>query len=64
MINFLKNEKNNNLGSVFNKHWEIKRNLSKEISSSKLDKIYFKCKKIFDGGKLIGAGGGGFFNVF
>lgn len=64
VINFLKNEKNNNLGSVFNKHWEIKRNLSKEISSSKLDKIYFKCKKIFDGGKLIGAGGGGFFLMY
>ena len=39
------------------------KNISKDISNSYLDKFYLKLlkDKNFIGGKIIGAGGGGFF---
>ena len=42
---------------------ETQEQLSKEISNSKIDQIYLELmkEKSFLGGKLIGAGGGGFF---
>lgn len=44
------------------KHWEIKKRISKSISNSHLNKMYEKLKSIGAiGGKIIGAGGGGFF---
>jgi len=50
------------LGKLMDRHWETKKRLSKEISSDYLDDIYVKLKKIGSpGGKIIGAGGGGFF---
>jgi len=50
------------LGEAMNRHWETKKQLSSEISNSYLDDIYLKLKKIGSpGGKIIGAGGGGFF---
>ena len=51
------------IGKIFHKHWNIKKMLSKNITNSSIDKIYFnllKDKNII-GGKIIGAGGGGFF---
>jgi D-glycero-alpha-D-manno-heptose-7-phosphate kinase len=51
-----------NLGEAMDRHWKIKKRLSKEISNSYLDDIYNQLKKIGSpGGKIIGAGGGGFF---
>ena len=51
-----------NLGEAMDRHWAIKKQLSKEISNSYLDDIYIQLKKIGSpGGKIIGAGGGGFF---
>ena len=51
------------IGEIFHEHWKIKKKLSKYISNSKLDKIYLNLlkEKSFIGGKLIGAGGGGFY---
>ena len=51
------------IGEIFHEHWKIKKKLSKYISTSKLDKIYLNLlkEKSFIGGKLIGAGGGGFY---
>jgi len=51
------------IGEIFHEHWKIKKQLSKKISNSKLDKIYLNLlkEKSFIGGKLIGAGGGGFY---
>ena len=51
------------IGEIFHSHWEIKKKLSKHISTSKIDKIYLNLlkEKSFIGGKLIGAGGGGFY---
>lgn len=49
-------------GVLLNEEWEIKRELSSEISNETLDKIYSKALNAGAiGGKLLGAGGGGFF---
>jgi len=50
------------LGELFNKGWHIKRNLADGISEDWIDNIYNKaCQYGAYGGKLMGAGGGGFF---
>ena len=47
---------------LLNKSWHIKKSLSNKISSNSNDKFYNLCKKYgVTGGKLLGAGGGGFF---
>lgn len=49
------------LGEVLRKSWEIKKSFSKQIANETIDKMY---KLAMDagasGGKLLGAGGGGF----
>jgi D-glycero-alpha-D-manno-heptose-7-phosphate kinase len=50
------------MGEAMERHWTTKKQLSTEISSDYLDDIYIQLKKIGSpGGKIIGAGGGGFF---
>ena len=50
------------LGRAMDEHWNLKRGLSKEMSNSRLDELYIQLKKIGSpGGKIVGAGGGGFF---
>ena len=52
-------------GELLNEFWQIKKTLSPQVSNSTIDKIYEKaqsCGAI--GGKLIGAGGGGFLLLF
>ena len=63
LIFSLKNKDPNHLAQLFNKHWINKKKLSPEISSNKINNFYQKLinKYNFLGGKLIGAGGGGFF---
>tara|TARA_B100000989_G_scaffold294175_2_gene272784 strand:+ start:9640 stop:10611 length:972 start_codon:yes stop_codon:yes gene_type:complete len=65
MSNSIKTEKINLIGKIFNKHWKLKRNLTKNISDHKLNYLFKKIEKLdgFLGGKLIGAGGGGFFLI-
>lgn len=49
------------VGRWFNAHWETKKRFSKKMSSSKIDSYYEKgLKNGALGGKLVGAGGGGF----
>ena len=49
-------------GQSLDKAWEFKRQFSDKISSSRLDQIYADAKANGAiGGKLLGAGGGGFF---
>lgn len=49
-------------GRLLDKAWAFKRQLSEKISSSRLDQIYCNAKVHgAEGGKLLGAGGGGFF---
>ena len=48
--------------NLLNKNWMIKKGLSKKISSNTNDKFYKLCiKNGALGGKILGAGGGGFF---
>lgn len=49
-------------GQSLHEAWELKRQFSSKISSIHLDKIYDNARKCGAlGGKLLGAGGGGFF---
>jgi len=53
------------LGYFLDDHWNIKKQLSKNISNSYLDKCYLHAKKNGAlGGKIMGAGGGGFFMFY
>ena len=61
-----KNNYINTFGKLLDKNWYIKKKLSKHISNNKIDKLYaFAKKNGAIGGKLLGAGSGGFlFLVF
>lgn len=49
------------LSYLLNKSWNLKKNLSNKISSSMIDQLYEFClSQGAKGGKLLGAGGGGF----
>jgi len=62
--NFLKKKSNIDIGKIFDEHWEIKKKLSNRITNKKIDSLYTQCKDYINGGKLIGAGGGGFIMVY
>ena len=50
-----------NFGNLLNEQWYLKKKLSNNISNSNIDKIYNTAIKAGAiGGKLLGAGGGGF----
>ena len=52
-------------GLMLDKHWEMKKKLSPYISNAHFDKIYKIAKENgVLGGKLSGAGGGGFFLLY
>ena len=49
------------VGHLFNEHWQIKKNLSNNMSNSFINKLYnYGIKSGAYGGKIIGAGGGGY----
>ena len=51
-----------NFGKLLHESWLVKKCLSSSISNSRIDEIYNDVmKKGALGGKLLGAGGGGFF---
>jgi len=53
------------LGELLDENWKLKRELSKNISDNEIDSWYEMAKKAGAiGGKLMGAGGGGFFLFF
>ena len=51
------------IAKLFNEHWANKKELSNKMTDKKIDKFYSDMLKKYNflGGKLIGAGGGGFF---
>lgn len=52
-------------GELLNEFWQIKKTLSPQVSNSFIDEIYEKSLSAGAvGGKLIGAGGGGFLVLF
>jgi D-glycero-alpha-D-manno-heptose-7-phosphate kinase len=65
-ISILSSKKDiNSLGKLLNEFWKLKRSLSPQVSNSEIDNIYKKAiRSGAIGGKLIGAGGGGFLLLF
>ncbi|MFA5083882.1 MAG: kinase, partial [Candidatus Paceibacterota bacterium] len=52
-------------GKLLDESWRIKKTLSSQISNSRIDEIYAAAKEAGAlGGKLLGAGGGGFMLFF
>ena len=64
--NIIENEeKFNRFGLELNKGWKLKKSLTNEISSPKIDFFYEKAIKAGAiGGKVLGAGGGGFLLLY
>ena len=60
-VNLLKSGKINDFGKLINESWILKKSLSNIISNKKIDQLhsYFMNNGAI-GGKLLGAGGGGF----
>jgi D-glycero-alpha-D-manno-heptose-7-phosphate kinase len=55
----------NDFGRLLNETWKLKRSLTNKISTSEADEIYsIALKNGALGGKLLGAGGGGFMLIF
>jgi D-glycero-alpha-D-manno-heptose-7-phosphate kinase len=53
-------------GQLLDQHWQNKKRMSSKISLSAVDKIYDEVRARFGvlGGKIIGAGGGGFLMLY
>jgi D-glycero-alpha-D-manno-heptose-7-phosphate kinase len=52
-------------GQLLNESWKIKRNLTSKVSTPQIDEIYQRARTAGAiGGKLLGAGGGGFILLF
>ncbi|MCY0851661.1 GHMP family kinase ATP-binding protein [Thermoplasma acidophilum] len=53
------------LGEIMDRNWMLKRKLSGKITNDLIDRLYIRAKELGAyGGKLIGAGGGGFLLFF
>jgi D-glycero-alpha-D-manno-heptose-7-phosphate kinase len=49
------------LGKLLDKYWQLKKKLNKKVSNKDIDKMYTNAKRAGAiGGKIVGAGGGGF----
>ncbi|MBF0384366.1 MAG: kinase [Candidatus Omnitrophica bacterium] len=60
-LKILNNNKLNDFGKLLHESWMLKKTLSDKITTPQIDEIYNNAKKSGAlGGKLIGAGGGGF----
>lgn len=53
-------------GDLMHRHWEAKKRLSKKITVSKMEQLYEYVRTEFGvlGGKVVGAGGGGFLMLY
>ena len=53
-------------GALMDDHWRCKRSMSESVSLSVIDELYQEVKREFGvlGGKIIGAGGGGFLMLY
>lgn len=53
-------------GRLLHEHWENKKKMSSKITFSKVDELYEAARRDFGvlGGKIIGAGGGGFLMLY
>jgi D-glycero-alpha-D-manno-heptose-7-phosphate kinase len=55
----------NNFGELLHQGWLLKRSLHSGISDDEIDKVYKRARKAgAEGGKILGAGGGGFLLLY
>ena len=66
ILKAIENEDFDAFGILMDEHWRNKRKLSKKVSFKEVDDLYEHLKKDFGvlGGKIIGAGGGGFLMLY
>lgn len=63
-IKFLKQKNIEELGKILDLNWNVKKKLDKNICNKEIDEIYKISKqKGAIGGKILGAGGGGYFLI-
>ncbi len=63
--NILKTGNIDDFGKLLNSAWYLKKKLGKSISNNKIDELYnFALKNGALGGKILGAGGGGFLLLY
>ena len=61
-VDYILNGEIEKLGKAMDDHWKIKKKMSQKMSNSNIDNMYLELKSFGSiGGKIIGAGGGGFF---
>jgi len=62
ILEIVENGNVHQLGPMFNEHWKYKKRLAKGISNPRFNEIYeIAMQNGASGGKITGAGGGGFF---
>lgn len=62
---YFKDNDLNSFGKLLHESWLVKKQLSKAITNNKIDNLYeFVLKNGSIGGKILGAGGGGFMLVY
>tara|TARA_B100000427_G_scaffold48892_2_gene36839 strand:- start:755 stop:1744 length:990 start_codon:yes stop_codon:yes gene_type:complete len=65
ILNIVQSGNIDDLGLMFREHWEMKKKLSSGITNSQIDSIYnVALENGAIGGKISGAGGGGFFTFY
>lgn len=63
--NILKTNHIDDFGKLLRESWDLKKSLSKSITNKKIDELYNLCLENGAlGGKLLGAGGGGFMVIY
>lgn len=64
--NALENSKFDDYGYLLDEYWQEKKKLSDKVSISAVDDVYDKVKREYNvlGGKIVGAGGGGFLMLY
>lgn len=61
----LKSKNYNEIGKLLKEGWELKKNINKSISNKSIDSFYnYSISKGALGGKILGAGNGGFMLIF
>ncbi len=64
-LKFLKEGKLKEFGELLDEHWIAKKHISSKMTNYRIDSIYGKAKEHSAvGGKIMGAGGGGFFMFY
>ena len=65
ILDIVQSGKLDELGLMFRDHWEMKKKLSSGVTNDTIDSIYDTAlKNGAIGGKISGAGGGGFFTFY